>query len=368
MKNKLRSLTIITLMFTVFLIFIPVVSAKTRQSYLADFLFQNQIGNEKFGNSYKDTSYALEIIDYYDLYEIQGLFGPETKVDKSTFIENLETKVQEMFDDGEIDLYDLYYLLSSLNFLNELETLDSGYRDKIHEYINQTEQISGGYAITNTSTSANLVSTYIVYNIYTLLDEPIFNQTTHLNWILTCNNTDGGYGGNQTLPSKILTTYCAVYLVSKLTTVDDLDNKTATLNYIFSFYCDDPLDLDNYGGFLPDLIAYNALLSSTYYCIESIELIDDSTLNPTATIDWILDRQNFQDGGFVDDPSEHEEGLSSIPATYHAFKILHNLNALDNLNQDVFMVEFNYIILIIVLSVIGIIAVIIVIIWRKRKL
>ena len=368
MKNKQRSLTIITLMFTVFLMFIPVVSAKTRQSYLADFLFQNQIGNEKFGNSYKDTSYALEIINYYDLYEIQGLFGPETKVDKPTFIENLETKVQEMFDDGEIDLYDLYYLLSSLDILNGLDTLDSNYKDKVHEYINQTEQISGGYAITNTSASANLVSTYIVYNIYTLLDEPIFNQTTHLNWILLCNNTDGGYGGNQTLPSTILTTYCAVYLVSKLTTVDDLDNKTATLNYIFSFYCDDSLDSDNYGGFLPELFANNALLSSTYYCIESIELIDDSILNPAPTIAWVLFRQNFQDGGFVDDPSEHEEGLSSIPATYHAFKILHNLNALDNLNQDVFMVEFNYIILIIVLSVIGIIAVIIVFIWRKRRL
>ncbi|MFX0178679.1 MAG: prenyltransferase/squalene oxidase repeat-containing protein [Candidatus Hodarchaeota archaeon] len=360
MKNKLRSLTIITLMFTVFLIFIPVVSAKTRQSYLADFLFQNQIGNEQFGNSYKDTSYALEIINYYDLYE--------TKVDKQTFIENLEIKLQEMFDNGEIDLYELYYLLSSLDILNELDTLDSNYKDKIHEYINQTEQISGGYAITNTSTSANLVSTYLVYNIYSLLEEPIFNQTTHLNWILSCNNTDGGYGGNQTLPSTIVTTYCAVYLVSKLTTVDDLENKTATLNYIFSFYCDDPLDSDNYGGFFPDLIANNALLSSTYYCIESIELIDDSTLNPPATTDWILDRQNFQDGGFVDDPSEHEEGLSSISATYHAFKILYILNALDHLNQDVFMVEFNYIILIIVLSVIGIIAVIIVIIWRKRKL
>lgn len=357
-------------MFTVFLMFIPVVSAKTRQSYLADFLFQNQIGNEKFGNSYLDTSYALEIIDYYDLYEIQGLFGSETKVDKETFIENLETKVQEMFDDGEIDLYDLYYLLSSLDFLNELDTLDSEYKDKIHEYINHTEQISGGYAITNTSKSANLISTYFVYKIYTLLDEPIFNQTTHLNWILLCNNTDGGYGGNQTLASTILTTYCAVYLVSELTTVDYLDNKTATLNYILSFYCDDPLDLDNYGGFLPDLFTNNALLSSTYYCIESIGLIDNSALNPvaTATVNWILARQNFQDGGFVDDPSESEEGLSSIPATYHAFKILHNLNALDNLNQDVFLVEFNYIILIIVLSVIGIIAVIIVYIWRKRKL
>lgn len=368
MKNKLRSLTIIALMFTVLLMFIPVVSAKTRQSYLADFLFQNQVGNEKFGNSYKDTSYALEIINHYDLYTIEGLFGSETKVDKTTFIENLETKVQEMFDDGEIDLYDLYYLLSSLDILDGLDALDSNYKDKAHEYINQTEQISGGYAITNTSESANLISTYFVYNIYTLLDEPIFNQTTHLNWILLCNNTDGGYGGNQTLPSTILTTYCAVYLISKLATVDDLYNKTATLNYLISFYCDDPLDLDNYGGFLPDQIASYALLSSTYYCIKAIDLIDDSVLNPTATIKWILDRQNFQDGGFVDDPSEHEEGLSSIPATYHAFKTLLLFNALDNLNKDAFMVEFNYIILIIILSVIGIIAVIIVFIWRKRRL
>ncbi|MFX1492721.1 MAG: prenyltransferase/squalene oxidase repeat-containing protein [Promethearchaeota archaeon] len=359
MKNNLR-LTIITLMFTIFLIFIPVVSAKTRQSYLTDFLFQNQIGNEKFGNNYEDTSYALEIIDYYNLYE--------NKVDKETFIDNLVTKVQEMVDSGEIDLYNLFYLLNSLDILNGLEELDAGDRDRIHKYINQTEQISGGYAITNTSKSANLISTYFVYNIYGLLDEPIFNQSTHLNWILLCNNTDGGYGGNQTLPSTILTTYCAVYLISKLATVDSLDNKNATLNYIFSFYCDDPLDSDNYGGFFPDQIANFALLSSTYYSIKSIELINISMINPSPTINWILARQNFQDGGFIDDPSEIKEGLSSIPATYHAFKILSILNALDNLNIDVFMVEFNFIILIIVLSVIGIIAVVIVYIWRKRKL
>jgi len=368
LKNKLRSLSIITLMFTIFLIVVPVVSAKSRRNYLADFLFQSNNNNEIFGDSYEETFYALEIIDYFNIYIVEGLFSSETKVDKATFIENLETKIEEMFDTKEINLYNLYYLLSSLNILNNLDTLDSKYIEEIHKYINQTSLITGGFAITNETKSANLVSTYIVYNIYKLIEEPIVNQTNHINWILSCNNTDGGYGGNQTLTSTILTTYCAIFLISDLSTIDDLINKTATLNYLMSFYSSDPSDSDNFGGYFPDYVANFALLSSTYFCVESIDIIDQSQLHRTAIINWVLDRQNFIDGGFIDNPYEEERSDSSIPTSYYAFKILRVLNALDYLNQEVFMVEFNFIILIVLLSVIGIVIVIVVFIWRKRRI
>ena len=54
-------------MFTIFLVIVPIASAKTRRNYLADFLFQNNNNNEMFGNSYEETFYALEIIDYFNI-------------------------------------------------------------------------------------------------------------------------------------------------------------------------------------------------------------------------------------------------------------------------------------------------------------
>ncbi|MFX0031053.1 MAG: hypothetical protein ACFE8E_00270 [Candidatus Hodarchaeota archaeon] len=366
MKNKLRSLITITVIFSLFLILLPTVAAKSRQSYLVDFLYQNYDENRRFGNSYEDTFYALEIIDYYNLYSIPGLFGDEVKIDKTTFIDYLETKVEEMFDDEEINLYDLFYILSSLDILNGLESLDSNYKFKIYKYLNQTISPLGGFSITNSSTVVNLISTYFVYNIYSLIEEPIVNQTRHIDWILSCNNTDGGYGGNKTLPSTILTTFYAIHLINEFSTT--LVNESATLNYLTSFFGSDSYDKVNYGGYYPTLISSNTLLSSTYYCVKVIDSIDNNELHYSITTNWILARQNFQDGGFIDELFALGQGISSIGASYNAFKALQVLNALSYLNQDVFMVEFNYIVLIILLSVIGIIAIIIVFVWKKRKI
>lgn len=366
MRSKLRSLAVITVIFSLFLIMLPTVSAKTRESYLVDFLYQNYDENNNFGNTFEDTFFALEIIDYYNLYSIPVLFGTEDKIDKATFIDHLESKVEEMFDDDDVNLYDLSNILASLNILNGIASLDSNYKLKIYRYINQTVQTSGGFSITNSSTAVNLISTFIVYNIYTLIGEPIVNQSRHINWILSCNNTDGGYGGNQTLPSTILTTYYAIYLINEFSSL--LVNETATSNYLVSFFSSDSNDQVNYGGYFPSQIADNTLLSSTYYCVNAINLIDASELNPSITISWILARQNIQDGGFIDDPTAQGQGDSSIAASYNAFKVLQVLNALNYLNQDVFMVEFNYIVLIVLLSVIGIIVIIIVFVWKKRKI
>lgn len=366
MKSKLRSLTIITIIFSLFFVILPTVSAKTRQSYLVDFLYQDYRENKSFGNSFEDTFYALDIINHYNLYSIPVLFGTEVKIDKPTFINNLEIDLEEMFEDNEVNLYSLSYILSSLNILNGLGSLDSNIRLKIYEYVNQTAQPSGGFSTTNSSKVANLISTFMAYNIYSLLGESIVNKTNHINWILSCNNTDGGYGGNQTSPSTILTTYYAIYLVNEFSSI--LVNESATLNYITSFFCSDSYNKANYGGYFPNQITDKTLLSSTYYCIKSIDLIDKSELHTDLTINWILARQNFQDGGFIDDPYAQGQGMSSIAASYNAFKALQVLNALNYLSHDVFMVEFNYTILIILLSVIGIIAVIIAFIWKRRKI
>jgi len=346
----------------------PVASAKTRQIHLIDFLYENQNNDESFGISTQDTANAIEIIDFYNAYLIEGFLQAIKKVDIPTLEVYLEDEITSMFNEGEIDIYDLFYLLSTLDFLGKLDSLDLNLHDKIYEYINETEQSTGGFSPTNTSTNANLISTFLIYNVFTLIDEPVENQTLHKNWVLSCNNTDGGYGGNQSLSSTLLTTYYAIYLVNELGEVSDLANQANTLNYLKSFYINDPDNLANFGGYLPDAFAKNSLLSSTYFCVEGIRLIDSNELNKIATVNWVLNHQNFQDGGFSDHDEENDQQLSSISASYYAFEILKSLNSLDLLNEDIFMVEFNFLILIIVLSITGIIIAGIYLFWRKRRI
>lgn len=358
----------LALIITLLLGIAPIASAKTRQIHLIDFLYENQNSDESFGIFTQDTANAIEIIDFYDAYLIEGFLQAVKKVDIPTLEEYLEAEITSMFNKGKIDIYDLFYLLSTLDSLGTQLDSDFDLHDKIYEYINETVQITGGFSPTNTTTNANLISTFYIYNIFDLIDEPVENQTLHKNWVLSCNNTDGGYGGNQTLSSTLLTTYYAIYLVKELGEVSDLANQTSTLNYLKSFYINDPANLANLGGYLPDAFAKNSLLSSTYFCVEGIRLIDSSELNKLATVNWVLNHQNFQDGGFSGHDEENDQKRSSISTSYYAYKILNGFNSLDLLNEEIFMVEFNFLTLIIVTSIIGIIIAAIYLIWRKRRI
>jgi hypothetical protein len=156
--------------------------------------------------------------------------------------------------------------------------------------------------------------------------------------------------------------------VNELGTINDLVNQTNTLNYFKSLYIGDPNNLDHYGGYLPDLYAETPLLGSTLLCVQGIKLIDENEINNAATSNWVLTRQNFLDGGFGDWVEGVDQSFSSIGTSYSAFKILQLLGSLDLLNEDIFMVEFNFVILIIIISVIGAIVLIGYIIIRRRRI
>jgi len=349
------------------MLIIPLASAKPRDSYLVDFIYSEQVGDESFGNSYQETAQALEILDYFDAFTVEGFFGAENKVDVPTLADNLDDKLTEMFDDETVNLYDLYGILKSLTYLNY--KIDSGLSLDIYNYINTSGLVSGGFAPTNTSKAVNVVSTFYAYQIYNLLEVDMPNKSIHTNWLLSCENTDGGYGSNSSLSSTLLTTYQVVILINGLTgSVNNLANKTATLEYLTSFYMSDTSDINNYGGYLPDITALIVLLSSSFICLDSIGLIDSTELHQDPTSNLVLSRQNFLDGGFSDKITGNYQELSSITTSYYAFKILLSFDSLDLLNEEIFMVEFNYIILIVVLLAIGILVVVAYWIWRKRKI
>ncbi|MFX1322318.1 MAG: prenyltransferase/squalene oxidase repeat-containing protein [Promethearchaeota archaeon] len=369
MKSKYLNLIVIVLVFIFLLSAIPAVLGKTRKSYLIDFIYSNEIEGFGFSNSkdndktvsYEATAYALQILDS----------SGKNPHDASLLTENLKENLTEIFNEEHF-IYNLYFLLKSLEILEGEVSIDADLKDKISEYLNQTEQVGGGFSISNTSTSASLSTTYFVIQSFSLINESVDihkNVTLHKNWVLSCSNIDGGYGGNSSLSSTLLSTYYAVSILTKLGfSVDDLVDVNQTLDYFKSFYVSDTVDLDNYGGYLPDNLAIYALLSSTFYCVNKIDSIDPQDLNKGPTVNWVIDHQNFIDGGFVDTTTGDEQKSSSIVSSYFAFEILNTFNSLSVLNKDVWMVEFNYWILIAVLGSIGFAVFLIYVIWRKRRI
>lgn len=365
MKHRYRNLII-----TIFILFItigtiPYALGKTRESYLTSFILNNEIASRGFSNGIdEDNSVSLEATVYaLDIIKSFGISPQEIEALQT----NLEDRIQVMFDNKTVDIYNLYFLLESLNILEF--SIDLNLINNIYSFLNGTEQIGGGFSFSNTSTSISLPSTYYAIQLYRLINKTIENKTLHKNWVLNCNNSDGGYGGNQTLSSTLVNTYFAASILDEMGDINALADVNMTLTYLNSFYVDNPSDLNNFGGYFSDESTTHAQLSSTYFCLKAISLINPDLLYSDPTVRWILDRQNFQDGGFADDTEGYDQKSSSVISTYYAFETLKILDpSLSTLSMEIWIVEFNYWILIILLGSIGLIFGIVVYIYRKRRI
>ena len=379
--TKVRILTIFLIMLTVSFSIIPFALAKQRKTYLTDFLLSCEIKDEGFSKSpeeeddisFEATAYAIEILDDYNMLITRDIWGEvENTVNTTDLMEYLEDKGKDEAEEINIDIYDTYFILNALDIL-DYET-SSSLENSVETYLDSLDQGGNGFAAISTSTSASITSTYFAMMTYELIDEKIPNESAHKAWIKSCRNSDGGYGGNTTLSSSILNTFNAISIFEVIYDIDDLSGQDSTVEYLDSFYVDDKGDDDNYGGYLPDENAENALLSSTYYCVQGISLIDKGDLkHEDKTLDWVLDRQNFKDGGFIDNSDGDEQKESSTTASYFAYQTLIILDGkeLPSMEVKVFMLEFiwvDWLILVILLTFLGVAVIYSIIIWRKRRI
>jgi len=357
---KKRSVTILLIIFTlVSLLYLsPLVSAKIRRSYLQEFIFDNKISeSEGFTNSideeiisYEATFYSLEILEYYSL--------KNQAVDSLELANTLRGNLSSLLNNEEMTLSKMFFILSSLEILG----YESNLEEELEFYLNQTEFLDGGFGAKNTSSSPNLISSYFAINNYELIEKEIPNKQIHLNWILNCSNSDGGFGGDPSIPSTVLNTYYGILSIDKLNESISLPNLSKTLAYLKSFY-------SLSGGYLPDLNSNIPIISQTYYAIKSISLLNSNQFNDRSqTIDWILDQQNLLDGGFSDSVGNTKTQYSSVSSSYFAFETLLTLSAEGYLSQDVGIVQFNWIILLFIFVGIAVAVGLGFFLWKKSKI
>jgi hypothetical protein len=364
LKSRNLTFTVLILLSIIILGLIPSALAKTRKNYLTDFVLSAEIKGEGFSEtkegsfSYEATAYALSILDHYGI-------NPH---DKSSLQENLEERLTTLLNSENVIIYNLYFLLKSLQILDY--SIDFSLKDKLFHYLNLTEQSGGGFAFTNVSSSVSLSSTYYVIQLYSLIGESIIlhkNITLHKDWVLSCYNIDGGFGGNSSLSSDLVNTYYAISILEFLDSLTDLPDKNETLTFLTSLYVSDIADLINCGGYLPNYMATYTLFSSTFYSVLSIFSLNQSKLDKAKTVKWVLNHQNSLDGGFADYTEGYEQKVSSVTNSYYAFEILRTFQSLGSLGEEVWTVEFNYIALIALLISIGLAIALIYFVWRRRR-
>jgi prenyltransferase beta subunit len=374
-KPKKLFIQIFTLSLVVVIIFsvIPYVSAKTRRNYIIDFIISNRIGNDGFSNSFQTNTTVSYEATYYALKILDDLNSLQNQPDLDIFEEELAKEVETELDSlDEYSLTKLYYLLHSLELLDGFDKVTSTQKAEISTWINNSKAGSGGYG-NNNSTSPSVIYTFYAANIMLLIQNTgnIPEGDSHTNYVLTCFNSDGGFGGTISAESSIPSTYYAVTGVNGYSELSDLSvQNESCIDYIRSFYVLDSSDSENYGGFSETQLPNKSLISTTYYCALTLQLLDSSELNSQATSQWILSHQNLNDGGFVDSAEKDIVVYSSIKSTYFAFSIIKLFDvSLLSLNENFWDVETNWLILIFILLVLftGIVAIGLYI-WRKRQL
>ncbi len=171
--KKIRALIIFSLVFIITFSIIPSVLAKPRKTYITDFLYECEIKNEGFSNSAENdddvseeaTAYALEILDEFNLLKTEELFQNEEnpfeitkkEINSTDLTEELEDNAKIESDSGDPDIYKLYFLLKSLELLedtNEDYEVSSSVKSGIRTFVDSLLQNGGGYAASKTSTSS----------------------------------------------------------------------------------------------------------------------------------------------------------------------------------------------------------------------
>ena len=302
--------------------------AKLRRFYLTDFIISNRIGQLGFANSPDSAAFsneatadALSILNFYDMYEEPGAWGAIIdNVNLTQFRSSLSSKINPLLDQSGAILYELYDLYRALDLI---DYSSSSYISRTKTYLDGALQASGGSAPTNITTSSSIITTFYALELYSIINElDSVNKTLHKDWILNSYNNNGGFGGNSSLPSTLANTYYAILSLNRLGSLSEIPNPTKTIEYLNSFYVSDQSDLINFGGYLPDNYTSITLLSSTYYSTKAISLIDPTQLNNETIISWVLNRQNFEDGGFAEKSEGAEQKTSSVLGSYFAFETL----------------------------------------------
>lgn len=320
-----RSLTFCILILILSSIFVwQFAAATSRKELLQQFCLNNQATNGGFkevaGSSTDDVTLFTSYANLFILYQIDPDLAMITDLAnvRAYFTDGLAAFVQA--NAGILSDLAYSYQGSRLAAATINSTLIDLMSQKIFEYENDsTSGFGNKYA-----QEANLADTYYVLDVLNSSNNlALINENEVTAFILACWDAENqGFGGSPNATANPIDTFHGVmglFRMNQLATLDS-EQKTGIASYLNSFYIHDTALTDHYGGYALSPLLEQSSLLMTYYCVKTLEVLDNPEMLHEQTLTWLLSRQNPNDYGFFDVPSSYTVTTfnSSAKLSYYA--------------------------------------------------
>jgi len=262
---------------------------------------------------------AFPIFGMYSKYKSLILLGQIHRFNKTDLIIEL-SNMQDT--DGSFG-GDVRYSFMVIDLLHDLDALSSINKTSAIEWLLACEDLNGGFGAYPGYGSTLEYTFYAVKALKLLGAEDRINVNGLIKFVTEKQEPDGGWKFVYSQPTELYGCFLAVESLAAIDSINSVDI-TKVANYIIGCQNED-------GGFWRSLSTakYNEEIRFTYWAIRSLVNLNATYfIDKNKTIQWILSLQN-EDGGFAAYPG----GSSSAFWTFFALQCLKLLNALDLVNK-----------------------------------
>ncbi len=252
---------------------------------------------------------------------------------------------------GPVSIKNSYWAIQMWETLNQqtgipgMENVKSINATSALIYANKTQTESGGFGATS-GAEPDLLSTFYALNVMNAmtdmaqvpLDNWLWNETTTVNWILSCRDGDAfKLSPASDIPSVSATAAALLALneIQKLTVITPSDQQ-AIENWILARQVKTSTSDEYVGGFTESILTNDTNLESTYFALQALNLVGGiDSVNASAAASFILDCQ-AADGAWGLTPGTDTGSLFYAALALQSLKVLDPTNGtyMNMLNQE----------------------------------
>ena len=241
---------------------------------------------------------------------------------------------------GHLSIKVSYYAYSALSLL-EIEDFDEKVNTTIMSDWLKNRQISDkespNYGAFSEPESdhvdiyASMYAVLLLDKLNKLEDEDLINKTALISWVNSCYNEDGSFSMAPGDKSSLSTTYAALMILNSLNAVDDIVNKTITINWIKNLQLLAE-NSSNYGGFAMFPNSTDVSLDAAYMAWKSLRILNaEDEIDTNSLKAWVISLYN--DSGFFYRDAEKE--IYNIYLTYYGVLLLKEFGELSGKKEAI---------------------------------
>ncbi len=380
-RKRLISGVLIGLFVVSFFSVVQLAGAASRKELLETFCINNQIDSGAFQDTNNGTKDEVSEFTTYSNLHILSIIDPELENllddDKSLAQEWIQTELNKFIDAGDDGktLRDAYYAYAGYTATGT--ALNETILDDLTERILLSQDESSFGFKSNASLEPTLPDTYYAVQYLNDTNEILSISTDNVAlFTMSCWDSDKNlFAAVPNGTANLIDTFYGLKtleLLGKLDEIESADQESIKI-YIDTFYCDDELYTNHFGGYSITQSDSQSSIFFTYVAVEILNMLEGDF--HTDTLTWILNRQSARDYGFQDASNSGLEGPSSAKSSYYAVEIILSLEpaAFDQRGNNVMNEELwnlktsGWIIAAIILGVLVIIAGLIYGIYRYKN-